>query len=712
MKNGESWMCGLTVAVILLCGCAKAPKNRSPIPEESRRGYFSDSGRPGSEGRNLRELLHPEVGARERTGVSFAEAMTDELWVISRAGGDSGARDDQYPGTGAMMTKVQNREVPLPLAHTQVKANVSGYLASVDVTQQFENPFAEKIEAVYVFPLPENGAVNEFVMQVGARRIRGIVRERREAERIYTDAKRQGYTAALLTQERPNIFIQSVANIEPGKRIDISIRYYHTLAYADGWYEFVFPMVVGPRFNPPGFHGGIGAVPASGLARSGQPMDAHYLAPETRSGHDIGLELEVNAGVRIEDYECKTHAVTVRPKGAEASVEHLEVSLNPGDSIPNKDFVFRYRVAGGTIKTGLITHQDHRGGFFTLMMYPPAALETLERRPMELVFVLDCSGSMAGRPLAQAKAAVRWALRHMDARDTFQLINFSADARQFGSRPVAVTAENIRRALRHLESLQSEGGTMMIEGVKAALDFPHDPARLRFICFLTDGFIGNETEILREIHGRLGDSRIFSFGVGSSVNRFLLEGMAKVGRGAVAYLGLNDNGGQIMGDFFERVSHPALTEVEIHWGGFKASDVFPKRLPDLFVGRPVILTGRFEPGSGGKTPVIELSGRAGGSRVRIPVSVRESGAEESSPALPSLWARSKVAELLEKSPYDPSRRTMAQARQTALDYQILSPDTAFLALDASRRTVGESGVTVPIALPVPEGVRYDTTVSE
>lgn len=359
------------------------------------------------------------------------------------------------------------------------------------------------------------------------------------------------------------------------------------------------------------------------------------------------------------------------------------------------------------MKSAMITHEDHRGGFFSMMLYPPAAVEALERAPLELVFVLDCSGSMHGQPLQQAKAAIRHALKNMDPHDTFQLINFSVDARQFGREPVPANRENIARALRYLESLQSEGGTMMIEGVKAALDFPHDPSRLRFVCFLTDGYIGNEADILYAVHDKLGDSRIFSFGVGSSVNRYLMEGMAKIGRGTVAYLGPNDDGAKVMDDFFARISHPALTDVKIDWNGFRPTELYPKRLPDLFVGRPLVITGRYE---AGKRPgVIELSGKAGKSRLKVPVNAR-SATGETSPALPSIWARSKIAELTQRETVKRSDDLGEQIKKTALDFQLLSSYTAFLALDASRRTEGSTATTVPVAVPVPEGVKYETTV--
>jgi Ca-activated chloride channel family protein len=218
---------------------------------------------------------------------SFSE---DEIWVIARSETQV-APDEDAPTCGTLMAKLpgEEEEVPLPLKHTDVQGQISGYIATVEVTQQFHNPYSEKIEAVYVFPLPQNAAVNEFIMVIGERRIRGIIREREEAERIYEQARSQGYVASLLTQERPNIFTQKVANIEPENEIDINIKYFNTLAYVDGWYEFVFPMVVGPRFNPPAFSDGVGAVGRRKYSTSGQKTEVQYLKPGERSGHDISL---------------------------------------------------------------------------------------------------------------------------------------------------------------------------------------------------------------------------------------------------------------------------------------------------------------------------------------------------------------------------------------------------------------------------------------
>jgi Ca-activated chloride channel family protein len=663
----------------------------------------------------VQKLASSRLGVRSRpsgpTTLSIdselATVTADEIWIIAKAETGRIVADEDTPGSGAMLAKLpdEEKEIPLPLKHTDVKGQISGYIATVEVTQQFHNPYDEKIEAIYVFPLPQNAAVNEFIMIIGERKIRGIIRERQEAERIYAEARRQGYTASLLTQERPNIFTQKVANIEPKKQIDVNIKYFNTLAYVDGWYEFVFPMVVGPRFNPPGSTDGIGAVAHGKTGISGQKTEVQYLKPGERSGHDISLAVDIDAGVAIEEISCPSHVIT----NSSVTAEKRTVKLSSLDSIPNKDFVLRYKVAGKTVKSALVTHQDQRGGFFTLMLYPPDNLKHLKRAPMEMIFVLDCSGSMRGKPIAKAKDAITRALKQLQPGDTFQVIRFSNNASQLGPIPVPATPENIRKGLRYIESLDGSGGTMMIEGIRAALDFPHDPERFRLVSFMTDGYIGNESQILAEVHNRLGDSRIFSFGVGSNVNRYLLDRMAKLGRGAVAYIGLDESAGEIIDLFYERISHPALTDVSIDWGNLKVTDVYPAKVPDLFVGRPIILTGRFE--SRGDT-TIRINGKVGNldQEIAIAVNLGESGNTHG--GIACVWARKKIETLASRATYDGSSELPEQIKQVALEYGLMSAYTAFIAVDSSRQTAGDHGVTVAVPVPVPYGVQYETTVQE
>ena len=590
-------------------------------------------------------------------------------------------------------------------------ASITGYIATVDVEQQFHNPFDSKIEAVYQFPLPQDAAVSEFVMEVGPpedrRQIRGIIREKEEAERIYNNARAQGFNASLLSQIRPNIFEQKVANIEPGKQIDINIRYFNTLGYADGWYTFTFPMVVGPRYNPPGSIDPVHAISnnrPSRLSEMDQGTKVTYLRPTERSGHDINVSLDIDAGVSIEEAKCLTH--TVNATNPDKSPNQLSVNLSPNDTIPNKDFVFAFRVAGKQMKSGLVTHKDAKGDkYFTLMLYPPADLKQLDRQPMEMVFVLDCSGSMSGEPMQQSKDAMEHALKQLRPDDTFQVIRFSNNASALGDKPLPATRKNINYALRYVDRLSGTGGTQMIEGIKAALDFPHDKERYRVVTFLTDGYIGNEKQILHEMNNRIGDARVFSFGVGSSTNRFLLDRMAKIGRGASAYLLPDVSGKEIMDLYFDRISRPAMTDLSISYGAAQVSDVYPSRIPDLLVGRPVILTGKYT----GELSDIRINGTAGRRDLTLTINSKDSATH---PALAQVWARRKIADLMDQMTVDGNNENAPVVLATALQYNLVSAYTSFIAVDASRITGGDHGTTVQQALPTPKGVRYDTTVGE
>lgn len=622
----------------------------------------------------------------------------EEVWVIVRPRTVANAKPrEDVPGSGAMVTTMpgETTHVPIPLKHTNVDASIAGYIATVDVTQKFHNPYDAKIEAVYVFPLPQNAAVNGFVMQIGDRKIRGIIRDRAEAEKIYNDARAAGHNAALMTQQRPNIFTQKVANIEPGKAIDVHIRYFHTLAYDDGWYEFVFPMVVGPRFNPPS---------------APQSSRVSYLKPHERTGHDIALNLSVHPGVKLRDFASINHRIdtTTGDDG------RFKVALAKDDRLPNKDFVFRYKVAGDRPTAAMLTHRGSGANaptYFTLMLYPPAELDRLERHPVEMVFVLDCSGSMSGRPMEQSKRAMLAALDKMQPRDTFQIIRFSSSASQLGSAPIAATPENIRDAKKYVRGLSGGGGTMMIEGIKAALDFEHDPERLRYVVFLTDGYIGNESEILGAMKKRIGNSRVFSFGVGSSPNRYLMNRMAKLGRGAVAYLPLETDGDDVMNAFFDRISHPAMADIRIDWGGLNVESVYPDGPLDLFVGRPVIVTGKIADAPNGPS-TIRMHGVAGSRAIEVGMRIDLSRKEAQHPAIRSVWARQKIASIMDAATYDPIPDLAARIKEVALEHDLMSAYTAFVAVDATRKTAGDSPATVPVPVPVPDGVSYDTTVDE
>ncbi|MEJ2650070.1 MAG: VWA domain-containing protein [Sedimentisphaerales bacterium] len=343
------------------------------------------------------------------------------------------------------------------------------------------------------------------------------------------------------------------------------------------------------------------------------------------------------------------------------------------------------------------------------MLYPPESLSNVKRAPMEMIFVMDCSGSMKDKPIEKSKDAVTRALRQLQPNDTFQIIRFSNNASQLGPHPIPATEENIRRGLEYVQNLSGSGGTQMIEGVKAALSFAHDPERFRLVSFMTDGYIGNETEILEAVHDKLGASRIFSFGVGSSVNRYLLDRMARLGKGAVAYVGLDESAGDIIDAFYERISHPALTDVTIDWGGLEVSEMYPGQIPDLFVGRPIIVTGRFK---GNSDTTIRINGKVGNIDEELAIDVNPDDSASTHPGIACVWARKQIETLANQATYDESSDLPSQIKTVALEYGLMSSYTAFIAVDSSRQTLGDHGVTVNVPVPVPYGVRYDTTVQQ
>jgi Ca-activated chloride channel family protein len=715
--SGSSKTRGMAVGLEVCPECHKRGDTSPPAPPASppSPSYYRSAPATAQPSVSARQSVAKKSMAYEQssdpgkpTYDGFGETF-DEVWVISRPEGQGqvvAGPDD--PGSGELRySQKDGKTVPFPLKHTEVSAKVTGYIARVTVQQQYQNPFAEKIEAVYVFPLPENAAVSDFVMTIGDRKIRGIIREKEEATRIYMEARAQGYAASLLTQERPNIFTQKVANIEPGKRIDIDITYFNTLAYQDGSYTFVFPMVVGPRYNPAGSTDGVGAVARGAAGVSGQSTEVQYLKPGERSGHDIMVTVDIDAGLEIEEIESPQHAIDVTRKGRTAA----RIRLRPADTLPNKDLVLRYKVAGKQVKSALMVERTNRGGYFTLMLQPPGNLADVPRGGLEMVFLLDVSGSMSGYPLEKSKAATRRALQNLRPGDTFQIVYFASGFGTMADQPIPATPENVERGIAFLDRLSGGGGTEMLRGIQAALTFPHDPRRLRYVAFMTDGFVGNDDEILAAVAEKLGPSRIFSFGIGTSVNRYLMEGLARLGKGAVAYMLKGDSDIKPIDLFFERIAHAALTDIAIDWGGMTVTDVYPKRIPDLFIGRPVVITGRFEGRGDAK---VKVTGLSSGEPQTFTIVAPLDDPEASHEGISRIWARARIADLsdamLKAGRRGESLDLAGDIKKTALDYGLVSTYTAFVAVDSSRVTEGDHGTTVVQPVPMPDGVKYETTV--
>ncbi len=601
-----------------------------------------------------------------------------------------------------------------PLSRTDVKADVSGSLARVTVTQKFHNPLSEKIEAVYIFPLPQSAAVDDLTMIVGDRVVKGKIKRREEARATYIAAREAGYVASLLDQERPNIFTQSVANIAPGAEVKITISYVESLKYEAGTYEFVFPMVVGPRYIPrqPTSELMAASKAGGGARETNRVTDASRITPHfaqvgVRAGHDISIEVKLDTGVPIEDLKSSLHEIDVsRPDERRAVVR-----LKNRTTIPNKDFILKFDVAGKKISDAVMTHRGAQGGFFTLMLQPPERVTSADVTPKELVFVLDTSGSMEGFPIEKAKETMKLALDNLYPDDTFNLITFAGDTRVLFPQPVPATRENLHRAQVFLASHQGSGGTEMMNAIRAALAPSNAQDHVRIVCFMTDGYVGNDMEIIAETQ-KHPNARVFSFGIGSSVNRFLLDKMAEAGRGEVEYVTLQDDGSAAARRFHERIRNPLLTDIEVDWGGLPVSDVYPKRIPDLFSEKPLILTGRYTEAARG---VIRLSGKSAGKYFfrEIPVELPES--QKNHGVLAKLWARTRIDHLMSQDYLGiqhgmPPAETQEAITQLGLEYRLLTQFTSFIAVEETIRIVGGQSYRIDIPLEMPEGLSHKAAI--
>jgi Ca-activated chloride channel family protein len=582
---------------------------------------------------------------------------------------------------GRLVVQHEGKPVDVPLEHTEVHLRVDGFLVDATVTQRFKNPYATKIEAVYLFPLPTGAAIDELTITTNGRTVRGSIQERQQAQRIYEQARGKGFVAALLTQERPNLFTQSIANLEPGATIEVTLRYVERLAYADGGYEVVFPMVAGPRYTP-----------------GGPVAPAVVLPAATRSAHDIALTVDLDAGVPIEELDSPSHALVVDRQSA----SRAEIHLAPGDTIPNKDFVLRYRVAGKAPALGVLAYRDRGDGSFLLVAQPPAANADVPIAPREIVFVLDTSSSMRGAPLAKAKDVIRSALATLRSDDTYQIVRFDDRASALGGAPIANKPRNIALTLDWLAKLDAGGGTEMATGIAAALAVPHDPARLRIVALLTDGYIGNEDEILKSVGEHLGESRVFCFGVGSAVNRYLLEEMAAIGRGSAQFVRPDEDSARVVGAFERRIDAPVLTDLRVDWAGLAVTDVVPHALPDLFLGEPLVIAGHYQHGGAG---AVVVRGKEGGRDVQFELRVDLPERDATRPAIATVWARQRIAEISRHLVRKADSSAEAEILQLALANHLLTKYTAFVAVDDSRITKGGDSKRVVVPVDVPDAVR-------
>lgn len=609
------------------------------------------------------------------------------LLAGSRRPGEARTFDEgATAGRLAILNKEGKAQDFCPLKHTDVVIDVSGYCARATVTQQFENPSRDTVEAVYTFPLPSDAAVDDMTMTIGKRVVKGEIKRREIARMIYETAKAQGQTAALLDQERPNIFTQSVANITPGEKISIVISYVQILKYKEGEYEIAFPMAVGPRYDPAGDSKVTPPTEPSGM----------------RAGHDISLTVNLDAGLPLVTVNSRLHAVDIKRVGPSRAVVKL---VNQAE-IPNRDFILRYKAAGSEVQEGVLAYADGGSGYFTLILQPPAVPPSRDISRKEMVFVIDQTGSQAGEPIKKAKETMRYCINNLNPGDTFQLIGFNTDIYPCFPAPVEATNANINRALKFLEPIEGQGGTDILKSVDYALKIPDDPGRVRIICYMTDGYVGNDMAIIDHVKKNRGRARMFPFGVGNGVNRFLIEGMAREGRGEADIIDLRANSEAIASKFYQRIAQPLLLDIHVDWNGLPVEEVYPKQIPDLFSAGPIILKGRYtEAGEADITVSGLLRGNSWNRRVHVVLPARKNDGA----ALETVWARAKIEDLqsedwLGTQMDAPNPEIKERIANCALEHRLMSQYTSFVAVEQRVVNIGGKQRTLAVPVEMTDGV--------
>ena len=608
---------------------------------------------------------------------------------------------------GALLLRDGEHYVEAPRVATDIDITVSGPTARARVTQIFDNPATDQVEAVYVSPLPDGGAVDTLKMVIGDRIVVGDIRERGEARAIYQDARRAGRKATLFEQERPNVFTSSVANIGPGERVVVQIEYQEEVHRSGNTSSLRVPLVVAPRYNPApviqtvDLSGGGWAAsdPVPDRDRISPPVLDPRVAPPT---NPVAITVHLNAGFPLGEVRSPSHAVTVETPSDDARVIRLDGKVTPAD----RDFELTWAPAAiGAPSVGLFREHVGDADYVVALVTPPAAADAQrEVPPREMVFVIDNSGSMSGTSIAQAKASLLFALGRLKPQDRFNVIRFDDTMESLFTDTVAADPGNIGRAKRFVAAIEASGGTEMVPPMKAALtDRPSAGSPyLRQVVFLTDGEIGNEQELFDAIAAMRGRSRVFMVGIGSAPNSFLMTRASEIGRGTYTHIGSVSQVEERMRELIEKLESPVVTGLMVSYSG-SAVDATPAPLPDLYRGEPLVIAARLGTPEG----MLKIDGMIGDRpwSVTLPVIGATEGA-----GLSKLWARRKITDAEMARRRDPATAAEADKRilALALQHHLVSRLTSLVAVDATpSRPEGARLIRTELPLNLPAGWDFD-----
>jgi len=470
----------------------------------------------------------------------------------------------------------------MPLKSTDVQVKIVGVIADVTVTQTYANAGGVPIEATYVFPGSTRAAVHGMQMTIGDRVVKAQVQPRAEARQTYERAKTEGKSASLLEQQRPNVFQMNVANIMPADTVKVELRYTELLVPEKGQYEFVYPTVVGPRYSNQ---------PEQTAREQDRWIKNPFLAKGEKSPSTFHISVDVVAGMPLQDLRCETHSV--KPEFRDAA--HAVLSLDGTDATTNdRDFILKYWLADSKIESGLLLSKGEKENFFLLTVQPPKRGAVVALPPRDYMFIIDVSGSMNGFPLNCAKDLIRQLLATLKADDTFNVLLFAGGSTMLSATPLAATKENLARAINIVDREHGGGGTELLPALQKALATPNERDAARSVVVITDGYVDCETEAFDLIRNNLKRANLFVFGIGSSVNRFLIEGMARAGQGEPFIVTHPQEAEAEAGKFREYISSPLLTHIGVEFGGLDVYDVEPVSIPDTLADRPTIVFGKWK----------------------------------------------------------------------------------------------------------------------
>jgi len=591
------------------------------------------------------------------------------------------------------LIKSQDPDVDrLPLKSTHAEVHISGVIADVNVTQVYKNEGKKPIEAIYVFPASTKAAVYGMKMTIGERTVTAKIREREQARHEYNQAKQAGKSASLLEQHRPNVFQMNVANILPSDVIRVELKYTELLIPTDKIYEFAYPTVVGPRYVDR----------QSDETGSNETWTSNpYLHQKEPPTYRFNMSVHISAGLPIKEIACTSHKTRTDYKGPSFATITLDPSENQGG---NRDFILKYRLAGSKIQTGLLLFEGENENFFLLMMQPPKKVKKSQIPPREYIFIVDVSGSMHGFPLNISKKLLKDLISNLRPTDRFNVLLFAGGSQLMAEQSLPATSQNITRAINTIERQRGGGGTRLLPALQKALGLSKTEGFSRSIIIATDGYVSVETEVFDLMRKNLGDANMFAFGIGSSVNRHLIEGMARIGMGEPFVITKPDQAVITAKKFRKLIESPVLTGINIDFGKFKAYDVEPPNIPDVLANRPVIVFGKWR---GSPLGTISLQGYTGKHRFLKNIDVSKTKALESNSALRYLWARHRIALLADYNKLNEQDERINEVTNLGLTYNLLTAYTSFVAVDTQIRIQDGQTVTVKQALPLPQGVSDD-----